>query len=153
MDDAGRRRRRKREKRRKKRRMSCRGTLHRTGSKHNKLVGLIYSLAGLDGWIANAAEKLSADFKKSRRMETGWFIFKHSVLFDFLGCINVLKNLKCLDKLKSESISFAAKQLLSPRGTSPPGDSGAMHAADRSLQPPAPVPQQPSHAAATPFPT
>lgn len=75
--------------------------------------------------------------------QVGLFLSTQTVLFD-LGCINVLKNLKCLDKLKSDSISFAAKQLLSPRGTSPPGDGGAMHAADRSLQPPTPVPQQPS---------
>lgn len=50
--------------------------------------------------------------------QVGLFLSTQTVLFD-LGCINVLKNLKCLDKLKSDSVSFAAKQLLSPRGTSP----------------------------------
>lgn len=69
-------------------------------------------------------------------METGWFTFNHSVLFD-LGCINVLKNLKCLGKLKSDNIPFMAKSLLSPLGT--------VCAADG--------PEPPTHTAASPFPT
>lgn len=69
-------------------------------------------------------------------METGWFTFNRSVLFD-LGCINVLKNLKCLGKLKSDNIPFMAKSLLSPLGTVCTADG----------------PEPLTHTAASPFPT
>lgn len=112
MEDAGRRRW-KRERRRKKRR-SCRGRLSRTGSKDNKLVGLIYRLVGLE-WL----KKYPPILKKSRQWkQVGLFLITQTVLFD-LGCINGLKNLKRLDELKSDSISFTAKQLLSLHGTFP----------------------------------
>ena len=74
--------------------------------------------------------------------QVGLFLITQTVLFD-LGCINVLKNLKCLDKLKSDSVSFTAKQLLPAQGPSS-ADSGAMHAAHRPLQPPAPQQLSPS---------
>lgn len=82
-------------------------------------------------------KKISADFKKSRQWkQVGLFLITQAVLFD-LGCINVLKNLKCLDKLKSDNIPFMAKWLLSPLGT--------VCAADG--------PEPLSHTAASPLPT
>lgn len=57
-------------------------------------------------------EKIAADFKKSRQWkQVGLFLITRRVLFD-LGCINVLENMKCLDKLKSDNIPCMAKWLL-----------------------------------------
>lgn len=81
-------------------------------------------------------KKIIVDFKKSRQWkQVGLFLITHRVLFD-LGCINVLKNLKCLDKLKSDNIPSMAKCLLSPLG--------------RAC---CPWPGAASHIPASPFPT